>query len=493
MDKKERVASLSRDISGLGQIRGAREGDTIVFRGIPYAGSPVAERRFAVPEPVAPWQGVLDGTVDGPIAPQTPSRVFVAMGAIDAVQDEDCLTLTIWEPAEPATGRPVMIWLHGGGFSTGAGSLGWYDARRYAERHGIVMVNVNYRLGALGYLSVPGLIEGNLAVRDQLEAVRWVHRHIANFGGDPDNVTLFGQSGGGHTIASLLTIPESEGLFRRAILQSPPLGIGLMTSGEAGHRADVFLEQLGLSPSTPDLIGRLRDLPVDDLLAAQTQAAMKLGAMAKGDLSPPFKPTAEAPHRLGQEDFVGAAVAGAIGRSVDVVIGWTRGEARLFLGGNPLLATMTDADVEMAADHLFGEESSARIADARSRTPQGNPGSLFLELVTDHAFRLPSLDMAARIAALGGRAYVYRFDWASPDAALGACHCIDLPFTFGAWPAWQDAPMLDGSDVEERERLADEMMARWAAFARDGDPGFPAWNAQRTPVLHFDAESHLQG
>lgn len=474
-----------------GWLLGRRSGGLVEFRGVRYAAPPINELRFAPPAPVQDWDGTYDASRDGPISPQHPSRLLASMGEIDAPQSEDCLTLTIWTPARRDAPSPVLVWLHGGGFATGAGSLPWYDGGELALRHGLVVVGVNYRLGALGYLSVPDKLPGNLAILDQECALHWVHDNIAAFGGDPRNVTVMGESGGGHTIASLLTMARTEGIFQRAILQSPPLGIGLFTSTDAARTSHAFLDLLDLSGDGPELLTKLRKIPVERLLTAQSEAARRLGAIGAGDLRPIFMPTEAEPHKVSSEDFINAAAESAACRGIDILIGWTREEANLFYVDNPVIASMTDKDLAAAARNMLGHKADALLAQGRTRRPQASAGQRFKDLVGDVSFRLPALKMAESVTRAGGRAFVYQFDWQSPDSELGACHCLELPFVFGTWRAWASSKMLRGASEDKFSALSGDVMRRWANFAAHGEPGFPHWGVER-PILHIDLETRIE-
>lgn len=474
-----------------GRVRGRIRGDLVVLRGIPYAAAPVGERRFSPPAPAPTWAGVRDATSDGPIAPQAPSRVFASMGPIQAPQDEDCLTLTVWAPRERSAPLPVIVWLHGGGFQTGAGSLPWYDGAELAAR-GFVVVGVNYRLGPLGYLAIPGVVPGNLATLDQEAAIRWVAREAEALGGDPDSITLLGQSGGGHTIAALLLLERTRGLFRRAILQSPPLGISLYDPAEAAEAADAFLQILGLRRDDPALGERLRSLSPAELLAANAVATQGSGRMARGDLRPLLMPVCEAPLETDLERFAEAAGEAAANRGVDILIGWTRDETNLFVSSFPPPVSFGHAEVDAVARARLGPQADAMLAELRARRPGGRPVDLFSDLVTELVFRGPALALASAAASRGGRAFVYQFDWPSPRPGVGACHCIDLPFTFGTWEAWRGSPMLEGVREQEFRGLSRAVIDRWTAFARDGDPGFAAWQADAPVVLHLRGERTLE-
>jgi para-nitrobenzyl esterase len=267
-----------------GALRGERGERYVVFRNVPYAGPAEKAARFASPQPAPSWNGVRDATSDGPIAPQNRSRLAHIMGDFERAQSEDCLSLTIWCP-DPVPARcPVLVWLHGGAFTTGAGSLPWYSGESFA-RSGLILVSANYRLGALGFLAVPGICPGNLGLLDQLAALRWVRENIAAFGGDSATVTVMGQSAGGGSIGALLAMPAARGLFRRAIMQSAALQRVNPSPDDAARTGRKFLEILGLSSDRPEL---LREVPVDDLLAAQGELARVERRFA--DPVTPFRP-----------------------------------------------------------------------------------------------------------------------------------------------------------------------------------------------------------
>lgn len=482
---------IYREIPYLGRVRGVRMGDAIAFRGIPYAAPPTGVRRFAPPEAALPWTGEFDATQIDRIAPQTPSRADAMMGSIEAAQDEDCLTLTIWTPAKPVERAPVMVWLHGGGFVTGSGALPWYDGAALAAKHDVVVVGVNYRLGVLGFLALPDRLPPNLALRDQQTALEWVGRHIAAFGGDPDRVTAFGESGGAHNIASLLTADGHPG-FQRAILQSAPLGIGLASPEESRKRAEPVLAALRLDPAQPDLLERLREISIERILEAQAAAGSRLAGQARGDLRPPVLPAEGAPHPADISDFVASVAAGAVRHDVELLIGWTRDEAQFFFGGNPMIAGMDSGALEEAATQSWGSEAAAQLAALRTRMPHATPGELFSAGVTETSFRVPSLTLAREVERRGGRTFAYQFDWSSPDAALGACHCIELPFVFGSRSAWAGTRMLQGADTAAVDKLSDAVQRRWVGFAASGDPGFAPWTTTTRPILHIDRESWVE-
>ena len=491
------MRNLVRHLDGQGSIRGAVEGAVAAFRGIPYAAPPIGSRRFLPPEAPIAWQGIRDATTNGPIAPQPPLRIEGTMGSIKLAQDEDCLTLNVWTPADAVQKAPVLVWIHGGGFISGAGSLSWYDGSPLAARHGVIVVGINYRLGALGFLAVPDRLPGNLGLLDQISALRWVQRHIDSFGGDPERVTVIGQSGGAQNIVSMLAIRGTENLFRRAVLQSPPLGIPLMTNADASRRGDLFLKGLGLDPHQPNLIDSLRALSVPELLAAQVKAMVALGGAQKGDLRPPFLPAEGPPHDFPGPLLAERAAANAVARGVDVLIGWTHDEANLYVATNPSLATIGEAQLESAAAAIAGSSAATMIATARAARPGAAPGQILLDIMSETIWATPCKALAGTIARAGGRAFLYRFDWQSPSAALGACHTLDIPFALGTWRAWMNAPIMAGANEANVEDLSSEMMRRWVGFATTGDPGFAPVGADAlpsmVPTMVFDREPRPRG
>jgi para-nitrobenzyl esterase len=465
-----------------GRLRGTAEGGARVFRGVPYAAPPVGPLRFRPPQPPAPWQGVREAVRHGPIPPQNRGRLAALMGDFDRPQGEDCLSLTIWAPAPDGPPAPVILFLPGGAYMTGAGSLDWYDGARFAEA-GLVFVGVNHRLGALGYLHLPSLSTGNLGLRDQRAALLWVRDNIAAFGGDPGALTLMGQSAGGAAIAALLTMPDLRGAVRRAIIQSPSLGRLVRDPGSARQAAARFLALLGLDEERAE---RLRAVPVADLLAAQ--AAFARSEKRFADTRPPFQPVRE--DALFRGDVLAALRAGAAA-GVDVVIGTTGEEMAAFYAQDAEVKAADEARVREVFVELLGPGHAAALEAYRRSLPSARPDRLLGALYTDLWFRGPSLALAEAQAANGAAAQVYQFDWPSP-AGHGACHCLDLPFVFGNLAAWRQAPMLAGADPEEMAGLGRAMHGAWCAFARGGRPDhddlppWPPYEERRRITMRFD-------
>lgn len=426
-----------------GVLRGRRRGDVVEFLGIRYA----TAARFAPPQAPEPWTGVREAVERGPTAPQLPARVAAVTGPSPddgTPQDEDCLRVDVRAPAAAlADGvpRPVLVWLHGGAYVIGSAATSWYDTARLVgegSEGGVVTVNVGYRLGVLGWLAAPGVSDGNLGLLDQMAALRWVRDRIAAFGGDADQVTVMGQSAGAHSIACLMTVPEARPLFRRAILQSGQLGLGLSTPQRASRVAGYVTEGLeGADPATAE---------VGDLLTAQRHAMIRAAGPGGLDSSPAFAPVDGVPPLSAGVTWSDAASAGH-----DVLVGSTADEAETFVRISPALWGLKRLPV-------LGRLTSAGAA-----------------LATRRVFGAPAERFADDAARGGARTFSYRFAWGAPASGLGACHCVELPFLFGARDAWEDAPMLRGADWDtDVEPLGAVMRAAWLRFVRTGNPATDA-------------------
>ena len=316
-----------------GKLRGRMQDGVETFRGVPYAAAPIESRRFKPPIPAPQWIGVRDAIEPGPICPQTPSRLRFAMGDFIAQQDEDCLHVTVWTPNADSGRRPVLVWLHGGAYMSGAGAIDWYSGEALAREGDMVVVGVNYRVGVLGFLYRPDWSPGNLGLLDQQAALEWVRDNIAAFGGDPGNFTLWGQSAGAQSISFLLARPQTRGLFRRVILQSPPLGSPPRTQNAGVATAEILARQLGfdVSVSTEQ---KLSQVPLDILFAAQGAlgAHFAKDAQRGGLPSPPFWPVGDGVVVPLPESYASAMTEAA--QQLDVMIGTTREEMGIFFAGD---------------------------------------------------------------------------------------------------------------------------------------------------------------
>ncbi|MFI1356188.1 carboxylesterase/lipase family protein [Streptomyces sp. NPDC020898] len=464
-----------------GAVRGRREGDLVVFRGIPFARPPVGELRFAAPRPADRWDGVREAFVFGPPPPQE-----VMAGAEAALAGDDWLTVNVWTPdADPAARRPVMVWIYGGAYKFGSAADPSYDAGRLARDGDLVVVTLNYRVGVEGFLRIEGA-PANRGLLDQVAALEWVRENIAAFGGDPDQVTVFGESAGAGSIAALMAMDRARGLFRRAIAQSLP---GTFFSDAlAGDIAEAVAGELGLRPTVADLSGvDPRKLPAAGaaLGARMREYVPRWGAVA---LTPtPFSPVVDG-------DVLPTApweaLAGGAGREVELIVGHTRDEYRLFLMVGGLLGRV---DEELAATvlRLFGPGPDAEQA-YRAAFPDASAEYLFELVQSDWLFRMPSLHLAQAQTAGGGRAHVYELTWAAPanGGALGACHGLDVPLTFGVYGGLGGV-LIGAAPSPGAEALSARFRSAWTSFAATGDPGWPAYDTERRLVQLFDTEPQV--
>lgn len=466
-----------------GKVEGLKRPGHLAFYGIPYAAAPTGERRFRPPAPAPSWTGVRQATQIGFAAPQTPH--FVIGFAASGPQDEDCLNLNVFTPAADGAKRPVMVWIHGGGFTHGAGYEALYDGGRLATRGEVVVVSLNYRLGALGFLSIPeARIGANQGLLDQVAALRWVKDNIAAFGGDPDEVTIFGESAGSASVGCLVAMPAARGLFKRAIYQS---GAGRPMGPEAAAKvADTLLHRLGLDRSRAS---ELFQLPTDAILEAQAKSGLLPG---QG-----FAPVRD-PETLPENPLEVAARGEASG--VAVLIGSNRDEMKLFNAAMPR-EPLDDAGLGAAVARMLPKASADHVASLietyrASRSAKGLPteGLDLLDAIqSDLTFTTPSMRLAAAQSAHQPKTFMYLFTHASPArrGKLGASHALEMPFVFGTL----DLPTQRkfAGEGPEVERLSAEMMDAWIAFARTGDPnhpGLPAWppyDGERRATMIFDS------
>lgn len=473
----------------LGRVRGARAKGACRFRGIPFAKAPVADLRWRPPRPVAPWGKTFNAVEAGPIAPQLRSRLVGCMGEFVRAQSEDCLRIDIVTPAADDARRPVVVWLHGGGFSSGAGSLDWYDGSRLAVEGDIVVVGVNYRLGALGYLYAPDVSDGNLGLLDQALALRFLHDMISPFGGDPDNITLMGQSAGGNSIAALFAGGHIGSGVRRAIMQSAALGMPPQEVGYAQQIGADFLSELNVDRNgTEAARAALAGLSVEAILGAQATIARRYARF--GDTAPPFQLVQPAAGLPCEGPFDQAATDAM--DAVDLLIGVTADEAEAFFALDTRAKALDGEETDRLVGALYGADRLDWLELMRRKDPNMPPARQLSEVVSRHVFTAPALAFADRVRASGGRAYFYEFAWHPAESPFGACHCLELPFVFGLSSAWGQAPMLNRGNMAEVNALSALMRASWLNFVRSGDPGtaglpdWPAFADGRPRAVRFD-------
>ncbi|MFI6085800.1 carboxylesterase/lipase family protein [Streptomyces sp. NPDC051217] len=455
-----------------GRVRGRREGGLEVFRGVPYANPPVGERRWLQSEPVAAWSGVRGASVDGPVCPQ-PGRgpVPSLLGYVidPSEMSEDCLTLTVWTPAADDLRRPVVVWIHGGGFLTGAGTLPFYSGASLAELGDVVVVAINYRVGPFGYLDChpDDRSAGNRGLSDQSLALKWVADNVAAFGGDPSNVTAVGQSGGAWSILTLLGMADTPPL-RRAILQSPPLGLPMRTSDDDARVRDLYQAVLGV-----DNDAEMRKIPSDVLVSAIPDMVRRTAVW--GRYNPVFQPHADG-------EFVSPTVWNEVrthAPDTEIMIGWTNREFALFFGRDPLPENGEPASrlVERMRSS-FGDAAGKTFDAYRDLYETDSVQELSLLYNSDEMFRIAGLDWASVLAAQGAPVYTYQFGMRLPGetARFSGAHCLELPFTFGTFDAMRhgDAVMTRDIDADRARQVTEAMQTAWLGFARNGDPAVGA-------------------
>ncbi|MER6346973.1 carboxylesterase/lipase family protein [Streptomyces sp. NPDC001595] len=480
------------EVSG-GPLVGRLEGPghrVAAYRGVPYAAPPVGPDRFAPPRPHPGWTEPL--RVDGPVGTvplQLPSPFAALMGdPVDPPRTEACLTVNVWAPATGDGPHPVLVWLPGGSFLTGGADLPRYDGAELAAQEGIVVVLVNYRLGALGFLAPswarPAALEGsgtslsfrtapgtthvtNAGLLDQIAALRWVKREIHAFGGDADRVTVLGQSAGGQSLAALLALPQVRPLFRRAALHSAPLGMPPLTREEAARTADDFLAALDTDPAG------LRTVSGERLLLAQRDLLTR--PRPRGDVRPPFQLVADG--AVVPADLPSALRAAPPPAGLDLLAGVTRHECGLWYGKDRGLDGITHAEVAAEFSGVFG----ARAEEALRHYASGAPLRVaFEELKTDAFFITPTQRFADLADSWGANVRLFRFDWQVPGegAGLRACHCVDIPFVLGREEA-RHAPLFADADQAELTALRTRVRRLWGAFVRTGAPA-DDWLPYRT-------------
>ncbi|MFI1210560.1 carboxylesterase/lipase family protein [Streptomyces sp. NPDC020802] len=465
-----------------GVLRGtAGKAGTAVFRGIPFAEPPVGALRFGAPRPARGWDGVRRATGFGPPPPQSAAFGMDALARGDA-DDGDWLTLNVWTPDPgPGAGLPVMVWLHGGAYVIGMSGLPEYDGGRLAREGNVVLVTLNYRVGIEGFAHIEGA-PANRGLLDQVAALEWVRDNIRAFGGDPERVTVFGQSAGAGSVAALLAMERAAGLFGRAVAQSVP-----GTFFSAALAADIAGElaaELGLRPTVEDLAAVPPErLPAagDAVGARMERYAQRWGVLAHTSI--PLAPVVDG-------DVLPVApweaLAAGAGRDVELVVGHTRDEYRLFMALGGMLGEVTE---ERAAVALKAFAPAGHGGEAyRDAVPGLGPEGLYELVHSDWLFRMPSLHLAEAQVAGGGRAHFYELAWAAPGmgGVLGACHGLDVPLVFGNLGRGLPAMLLGEAPPAEAEELSGLFRAAWTGFAAGERPGWPAYDVERRPVRLFD-------
>jgi para-nitrobenzyl esterase len=483
-----------------GRVRGTEERGVSIFKGIPYAAPPLGENRFRPPRKVEPWTGVRDAFSYGDQAIQD-DNVFnlppdllpiVPLSGVEKTS-EDCLTLNVWTSGTSGSKRPVLFWCHGGAFLVGSGSSPWYDGANLCRLDDVVVVTFNHRLGALGYLHLADIAPetardfegaGTAGMRDIVAALEWVRDNIASFGGDPGNVTIFGESGGGAKVSVLLALPAAKGLFHKAVIQSGP-AVQMATREDGTKTALQVLAELGLGEKD---VAKLRTLPAEKILAAQgvVQARAASGPMSERRRRG-FNPVIDGTY------FPGGPFnpdAPSVSAHVPLMIGTNKDEQSLFLGHLPWVTGATFDNLPMAMKPVLGDRAGEIIAKYRAAQPNLPADQLGLILMGELGQRLPSLQMAERKLALkAADVFVYLFTWETPvlGGRLRSCHTLEIPFVFNT----VESAAITGDDPS-RLPLGKTMAGAWIAFAKTGNPGWKAYDTTTRPTMVFDLESRVE-
>lgn len=468
-----------------GKIRGTCLDGIMAFNAVPYSKPRTGVNRFEKPSAPPCWDDIYDATSPGPVFPQLPSRLDAVMGAYEAAQSEDSLHINIWAPRDLEQPAPVLVFIHGGAFMTGGGSLPCYNGHELAKNTGMVVVTINYRLGLWGFMPIPEWGVVNLGHHDQIAALRWVRQAIGAFGGDASQVTVAGQSAGAYSIAVMLGTELGPSLFDQAILMSAPLGLPLKTAEESTTFRSALLRELGYPP---DALEKLLEPSASTLLAAL--ARMKPSGEVTGDVTPPFMPVIDG--NIITCDPLKAIIAGSAAWC-HTLVGITREEHFSFSVGDSPLNTLTDDQVAMLFEKQYGPTKGTAILKAnRARRMPATPRNLLADMRSDVDFIDPTFQFVDSQVKHGqAQTYFYHFDWQSPQEGLGAGHCLDLPFLFGNLETWSSAPMLHHADPQVVRSLTLCFQQALSAFVHTGTPcgeNTPHWPSyqKQCAVMHFD-------
>ncbi len=489
----------------LGKLQGITRADYLEFRGIPYAQPPVGPLRFKAPQPLSPWGGVRKADRFSDASPQDEISMF-GIGHTN----EDCLYMNIWTPAADGAKRPVMVWIHGGGYVSGSGSQLIYRGRDIAKNGDVVVVTLNYRLGALGYLYLNEFIDehyevsANNGLLDQIAALKWIQNNIVQFGGDPSQVTLFGESAGGMSVAALMAAPQARGLFHKAVIQSGS-GDHVLTRSEANRVTERFFEATEINPAQPE---KLWTLDKAQIIKAQReclklsvnrglhrqqvpQYGMTLVPTIDGDILPQAPIT---------------AIEDGHAADIPLLVSSTRDEWNLFLhtpgpDGESLAKTKyRSLDklglIKICERDLPGlGERSANLYEkvVRERNPDASYLDMYSAFESDRMFKVPCIRLAEAQSRHQDRVYLCSFDW--DQGVFGACHAVDIPLVFGSVNAGIGQILTSGG--EAAQRLSEKVQSCWIAFARSGNPAtdevgsWPGYQTAERNVMIFDQNCTL--
>jgi para-nitrobenzyl esterase len=450
--------------TGCGELEGVFEGNLYTFKGVPYAIPPIGGLRWMPPQPCKPWQGVRSAKTYGPVAPQK-ALPLPGVKEQDEEQSEDCLYLNIFSPGLDEARRPVMVWIHGGAFCMGSGSTQSYTTGTLASSGDIVLVTINYRLGVLGFLNLNVLTRGeipstgNEGLQDQITALRWVKDNIAGFGGDPDNITVFGESAGGMSIGCLLNIPAARGLFHKAIIES--------AVGEMARPLDMSVEIAQEFLRTVEVcandITAISSLPIEKMIRAQQKVAAKLGQGGA-----PVIPVADG---VVMPQMPLSSLEAGRGLKIPTLVGSNLEEDKLFAMMTPRVYKIDEEGLRVTASRFVAQKDVERLIDTyrKARASRGEPITpfeIYSAMSTHVMFRKTAIRIAEAQCKHAAGGYNYLFCWKSPAAGgrLGACHALEVGFVFGN----HDATFCGIGP--EADQLSRGMQDAWISFARTGNP-----------------------
>jgi len=484
--------------TSFGRVRGVDVQGIKTFKGIPYGATTAGKNRFMPPTAPAKWTGVRDALAYGPSAPQRnpdapapAARLATATNGLPA-EGEDCLVLNVWTPAvNDGRKRPVMFWCHGGGFATGSGSSPGTDGTNLARRGDVVVVSINHRLNVLGFTNLVEAFgrdyaqSGDVGMLDIVQALKWVRTNIERFGGDPNTVMIFGQSGGGRKVSTLLTMPSAKGLFHRAVIESGAT-IKLVERDAAAKVAERLLSKLSLNNTQ---LRELQSLPLQKIMSAYFAVVRDMAGADQMTVG--FSPTMDG-KVVSQHPY--HPTASAVSADVPVMIGSTRTE--LTLQSDEAAFTLDEPGLRKRVTDLLGASTGPVLDVYRRANPGATPSDLYFLIASDYRYSAPTMKIAERRAALGkGPVYLYYFRWETPidGGRLKSPHTIEIPFAFDNVKTSRLT-----RDSQEAGALADKVSDAWIAFARTGDPNtpklprWPAFNAADRPTMVFNNVSKVE-